>query len=202
MSAVSSNTNDFRRHDLPKYAPDVDHPFKMYRTAENRLGFSYGLVRGALSFGMPAFTPQLDGTTLRSPAEGQLTTTPSQVGRWFLELQGVRPSVASITPRNLQVLVPTAGQVKHESDVVFGDPMRQLVLIGHVNSNGTINQFLRSDISAGDMFSTPYDGPPQTGPDNPDYPDESGNGAPQYGGGGMGEGGITGLYDGVFNYGE
>ncbi len=185
MLESSENKNAaFRSADLPRYAPDVDHPFKMYHTAEGKLGFSYGLVRGALSYGMPAFTPTLYGQPLKAPFSGQLTTTDVQTGRWFLETSGTVPTLAAISPRNLQTFVPTAGDIKHETDVVFGDPAKQVILIGSVLPDGKIEQYLRSDLTIGDMWSVPYDGVPGVGPGNPAnwpyWPDGSGT-TPGYG---------------------
>jgi hypothetical protein len=209
MSEQDARPGQFRPNDIPKYSPDVDHPFKMYRTNDGQLGFSPGLVRPSISYGTPQFVPTLYGQQLKMPVTGQLTTTASQPGRWFVEATGFWLTVAAIQPRNLRLFVPTAGQIKHETDAAFGDPNKKFNLIGTVKPDGTIDQLLRSDITMSDMASMPYEGPPGAGPHDPIVtpwppdPPTPGSGdesTPRYGYGTDGEEGFYG--DFVFDYGD
>jgi hypothetical protein len=193
----------FRSHDIPKYAQAADHPFKMSVQKDGRIGFSPGIVRPSLSFGVPAFIPTLYGQQLRMPVTGQLTTVPKESGRYYVESTGFWVTLAAIQPRNLRVFVPTAGDIKHETDIAFGDPNKVLTQVGSLNGDDTIEQLLRSDITLGDLRDIPHTGQPGVGPHDPStwpqWPDGS-NGAPQYGNGTQGEQSTYGDY--VFDFGE
>jgi hypothetical protein len=198
-----SRSQQFRPADLPKYPDAKDHPFKMSVQADGNIGFSPGLVRPSLAFGMPAFVPTFYGSQLKMPVTGQLTVKPQETGRYFMETTGFWVTMAAVEPRNLRVFVPTAGDIKHETDIAFGDPNKKLVQIGTLNSNNTVDQLLRSDLTLGDVADVPYTGPPGVGPHDPgiwgEWPTGSG-GVPYYGQGTNGEADLDGT--GIFDYGE
>lgn len=170
---------------------------------DGNIGFSPGVVRPSLAYGMPAFVPTLYGQPLKNPVTGQLVTTPKEAGRYYIETTGFWLTLAAIEPRNLRVFVPTAGDIKHESDVSFGDPAKKLVQIGTLGGDDVVNQLLRSDLTMSDIADVPYTGVPGVGPFDPgiwgEWPTGSG-GLPVYGGGTAGEG--EGYGDYIFDYGE
>jgi hypothetical protein len=200
--STNNKFESFRTADLPKYTPLQDHPFKGTVQDDGRIAFSPGVVRGSLSFGTPAFIPTLYGQQMRNPVTGQLTSTPKETGRYYLETTGFWITLAAMAPRNLRAFVPTAGDIKHETDVAFGNPAKKLVQIGTLRADGAFDNILRSDLTLGDVSDIPHDGPPGVGPGDPstwgEWPDGS-NSVPQYGNGTEGE--ADPYADGVFDYG-
>lgn len=190
LESTSSRFEEFRKSDLSKYSPLDDHPFRMLVQKDGRIGFSPGVVRPSLSYGLPAFVPTLYGQQLKSIASGQLTTVPADSGRYFIETSGMWITLAAIEPRNLRVFLPTTGDIKHETDIAFGDPNKKLVLIGSVQANNVVNQVIRSDLTMADIVDTPYTGVPGVGPYDPivwpEWPTGS-NGVIQYGHNSSGE---------------
>lgn len=190
QTSASSSFELLRKSDLPKYSPLADHPFKMFVQSDDRIGFSPGLVRPSLAYGLPSFVPTLYGQPLQSVTGGNLTTTPVQAGRYFIETTGVWITLAAIEPRNLRVFLPTAGDIKHETDVDFGDPNKKLVQLGTVLGDNRVNQLVRSDLTMADILDQPYTGEPGVGPHDPiiwpEWPTGS-NGVHPYGVGTNGE---------------
>lgn len=180
----------FRPREIPKYPDFKDHPFKMHLQTDGGLGFSPGLVRPSLAFGMNAFTPTYYGQPLKNPLTGALTVQPVQTGRYFIETTGFWVTLAAIEPRNLRAFVPVQGDIKHETDIAFADPNKKLVQLGTVMADGVTNNIVRSDLTIGDISDVPYTGVPGVGPHDPSvwpgWPTES-SGTPYYGMGTDGE---------------